>query len=286
MAKVMALEVAAVFGVALILVACSPGLSAVRIGQVQVPPPQANGSAKDVVLDCDYSLDGDETPESIVVKWFLNKETNPTPVYQWITNKIPQALGVLQGRLNLGYRATDQPSTRHRALNILHPTIELSGEYSCQVSSFSGEDVKSKKFIIYVPEENLELTQSKTSEGGQVRLSCEADGVFPRPELAFIRRESRNETVIDGAEVRVTDRKDGLFDIEADIVVDEAALEGEAQLGCKLTLEDTPYSVIAWEDYESIGGAATRPAAPLSLVLSTGLAAWAWAWSGSLRGSP
>ena len=103
----------------------------------------------DVVLDCDYSLDPGESSNGIVVKWFLNYETNPTPVYQWIPNKIPQDIGPLKGRVNLGYRATDEPSTRHRALNIINPTIELSGEYRCLVSTFSGEDVKAKKMIIY-----------------------------------------------------------------------------------------------------------------------------------------
>lgn len=51
--------------------------------------------------------------------------------------------------MNLSYRATDEPSTRHRALNIVSPTIELSGEYRCQVSSLDGEDSRSKKMIIY-----------------------------------------------------------------------------------------------------------------------------------------
>ncbi|KAE8752054.1 hypothetical protein FOCC_FOCC001216 [Frankliniella occidentalis] len=231
------------------------GSWALRIGQLHVPSPIRNGSVKDVILDCDYSLDPGEKSEGLVVKWFLNQETNPLPVYQWIANKIPQDLGVLRNRVDLMYHATDQPSTRHRALRILNPTIELSGEYRCEVSSFYGEDSKTKKMIIYVPEENLELTQSKTTVEGQVRLSCEADGVFPKPEMTFIKRsiEYGGGKIMDGAEVRVTDRKDGLFDIEADIVVDEASLDEGAQyaFGCELSIPDANYTLIEWENYEA-----------------------------------
>ncbi|XP_052129161.1 butyrophilin subfamily 1 member A1-like isoform X2 [Frankliniella occidentalis] len=251
----MAPEVTTLVGVALLLVVCSPGSWALRIGQLHVPSPIRNGSVKDVILDCDYSLDPGEKSEGLVVKWFLNQETNPLPVYQWIANKIPQDLGVLRNRVDLMYHATDQPSTRHRALRILNPTIELSGEYRCEVSSFYGEDSKTKKMIIYVPEENLELTQSKTTVEGQVRLSCEADGVFPKPEMTFIKRsiEYGGGKIMDGAEVRVTDRKDGLFDIEADIVVDEASLDEGAQyaFGCELSIPDANYTLIEWENYEA-----------------------------------
>ncbi|KAK3929006.1 Muscle, skeletal receptor tyrosine-protein kinase [Frankliniella fusca] len=243
------------------------GSWALRIGQLHVPSPIRNGSVKDVVLDCDYSLDAGEKPDDIVVKWYLNQESNPSPVYQWIVSKIPQALGVLSGRVDLLYPATDQPSTRHRALRILNPTIELSGEYRCEVSTLrGGEDSKAKKMIIYVPEDNLELTQSKTSVDGQFRLSCEADGVFPKPELTFIKKseESGGAQILDGAEVRVTDRKDGLFDIEADIVVDEASLEVGSQyaFGCELKIPDADYSLVEWENYEARRPSTTSTPSP------------------------
>ena len=38
---------------------------------------------------------------------------------------------------------------RHRALLIKQPTIELSGTYTCKVSTFVDEDVQQKKMVIY-----------------------------------------------------------------------------------------------------------------------------------------
>lgn len=136
----------------------------------------------------------------------------------------------------------------------------------------------------------MELTQSKASEEGKIRLSCEADGVFPRPELTFIQKpveyvlrdatnirhslkhhrdpwaiflsfltkpsmphSSLNATVLDGAEVRVADRLDGLFDIEADMEVDAAMLDDgpEIVFGCELKIPDADISIVKWEKYES-----------------------------------
>ena len=62
-----------------------------------------------------------------------------------------------------------------------------------------------------------------------------------------------NRRVLDCAEIRVTDRKDGLYDIEGDITVDEASLEGGPQhtFGCELKIPDAEYSLIEWSNYEA-----------------------------------
>lgn len=58
--------------------------------------------------------------------------------------------------------------------------------------------------------------------------------------------------VLDGAAIRVIDRKDGLFDIEGDLTVEEASLEGGPQhtFGCELKIPEADYSIIEWSNYE------------------------------------
>uniref|UniRef100_T1HBN1 Ig-like domain-containing protein n=1 Tax=Rhodnius prolixus TaxID=13249 RepID=T1HBN1_RHOPR len=121
------------------------GGEGLKIRKLQVPTVVQNGTQSSVVLDCDYILE----PEAngLVVKWFFND--HPNPVYQWIPNKRPQDLGVLKGKLNLDYRASDDESKVHRALQIINPTIELSGEYRCVVSTFDDEAADSKKMVIF-----------------------------------------------------------------------------------------------------------------------------------------
>lgn len=112
-----------------------------------------NGSASNAVLDCEYALNEEDyatnqmKPGALVVKWFFNND--PAPVYQWIHSKKPQGLGVLHGKLNLEYRISDDNATMYRALQIINPTTELSGEYKCTVSTFNDERSQTRKMIIY-----------------------------------------------------------------------------------------------------------------------------------------
>lgn len=125
------------------------------INPVTTAPPLVikNGSASNAVLDCEYALNEEEyatnekNPGNLVVKWFFNND--PAPVYQWIHSKKPQGLGVLNGKLNLEYRISDDNATMYRALQIINPTTELSGEYKCTVSTFNDEGSQTRKLIIY-----------------------------------------------------------------------------------------------------------------------------------------
>jgi len=53
------------------------------------------------------------------------------------------------GRLDLTYRATDDPNQRHRALRILRPTPDLAGAYRCKVASFEDEDTATDSMTVY-----------------------------------------------------------------------------------------------------------------------------------------
>lgn len=56
---------------------------------------------------------------------------------------------MLKGRLRLEHRASKKNGTAHRALYILQPTTELSGEYKCAVSTFHEEDFMIKRMLVY-----------------------------------------------------------------------------------------------------------------------------------------
>lgn len=117
----------------------------VQINYVRVPPAVRNNSGHPVVLDCDYTVKPDDT--GLVIKWFLNGA--PAAVYQWIPPKRPQSLGPLRGRLDLNYKVSDDPNTMHRALKILNPTTDISGEYKCFVSTFNDEDFSARNMIVF-----------------------------------------------------------------------------------------------------------------------------------------
>ena len=121
--------------------------SELEIVEMRVPLVVETGSTPSVVLDCDYVLRRADKRSELVVQWYFANQT--TPVYQWIPGKRPQDLGVLKGRLNLDYRASSDDYKRHRALQILRPTSDLSGRYVCKVATVEKEVVAAKNMIVY-----------------------------------------------------------------------------------------------------------------------------------------
>lgn len=103
------------------------------------------GVQDSVILDCDYTY-GNRTP-GLMVKWFFRSKTRP--VYQWIVSQKPQDIGILRGRVDLNYRASDDPLKMYRALRIVKLDTDISGEYICVVSTFLDEDVKSKHMTVF-----------------------------------------------------------------------------------------------------------------------------------------
>lgn len=137
-------------------------VSPVKINELRVPAVTRHGTA--VILDCDYTFDGPTDHEGLVVKWYLNDQSRP--VYVWIPDGAsgPKGLGVLSGRLNLGYRVSEDAKTEHRALHIVASARDLAGEYTCVVSTFQNEDRKTKFMLVFgkfnfLVQENIEIAK-------------------------------------------------------------------------------------------------------------------------------
>jgi len=105
---------------------CFLGVNSVRITEIRVPHTVQNGTNESIVLDCDYTLNNEST-DGLVVKWFFNRSHKPA--YQWIYGRSPIAFGILQDRINFNYVASDNDWGAHRALNIINPTTEFTGEW-------------------------------------------------------------------------------------------------------------------------------------------------------------
>ena len=81
---------------------------------------------------------------------FFNFNKGLIPIYQWVPPNLPQIISPLfREHLVPGFSISDDPLTRHRALNIGNVTTDLSGLYSCRVSSNSGDSFKSKHLTVF-----------------------------------------------------------------------------------------------------------------------------------------
>ncbi|XP_076322357.1 uncharacterized protein LOC143231668 isoform X2 [Tachypleus tridentatus] len=121
----------------------------------------------------------------MVVKWFLNDD--PEPIYQWITElNLRQPSYRLQGRINMSYTVTPSANlTRYRALNILRPTTDLSGKYTCNVASLAGEDSEERQMTIYAPPRSFDFNYTKTDKES-ANFTCGAEGIFPKPQISLL----------------------------------------------------------------------------------------------------
>ncbi|KPJ15329.1 hypothetical protein RR48_09356 [Papilio machaon] len=156
------------------------GVHSVRIINIRVPEVIQYGTRDAVTLDCDYVT---KNVTGLVVKWFYNDRSQP--VYQWIPPQRPQALGLLKDKLDLTYKVSQNPYMQHRALRILQPGTELTGNYTCVVSTFLAEDEKTRPMTIFVPETRFDMIQDRLQDG-YLNIICSVEGVFPKPELVIL----------------------------------------------------------------------------------------------------
>lgn len=120
-------------------------VDSVTIINQKVPAAVLNGSDS-VLLDCVYKVHPADTA-GLVITWYFNN--SPSPSYQWIPGHPPRTIGAMGRRVRLGYKVSDDALTAYRAMYIAKPTIELTGNYKCVVSTFSDEDFMIKKMIVY-----------------------------------------------------------------------------------------------------------------------------------------
>lgn len=204
----------------------------VKINKLQVPEVTKHGAP--VILDCDFTLEA--TDEGLVVKWLFTK--NQTLVYQWIAGpkSKPQDLGILKGRLNLEYKASVDANSIHRALHILQPGPDLSGDYTCMVSTFQSEDVRTKNMLVFVPERHLTLRRV-ASDIGLMRVQCHAEGVFPIPDM-IIRSQQRE---IPDSSINLEIRtRNGMYDVTATALLD--ALPDSETFSCEIRIAQANYT--------------------------------------------
>ncbi|KAH6929513.1 hypothetical protein HPB50_001642 [Hyalomma asiaticum] len=225
---------------------------AVTIRRLIVPRWVRNGTETPAVLDCEYVYN--ENDLKLVVKWFFND--GPEPVYQWIPEmRVREAFGVLQGRLDDTFSVSSRDVySQYRAIRILRPTWELSGKYTCVVTSLAGQDARHQDMTVFVPARSFSFNYSSAASSldGQarsrsaeatVRLLCVARGTYPRPDLKLylIKRGARRAASDAGIRTYTTATiEGGLFDVALHADMNEGQLSTLADLfECVLEI---PYS--------------------------------------------
>ena len=64
-------------------------------------------------------------------------------------NCISQGVGMMKGRINLDYERSPDPYDRHRALYLYLPTTEMTGDYTCKVSTLQNDVSSTRRMTVY-----------------------------------------------------------------------------------------------------------------------------------------
>ncbi|XP_066250734.1 uncharacterized protein [Euwallacea similis] len=200
---------------------------AVRINRLNVPDLVDFGD--EAILDCDFTVGA--TEHDLVVKWYFNG----SQVYQWIPGaRNPQSLGVLKGRVNLEPKPSADTYGVHRALHISKAGPDLSGNFTCSVSTLESEDEETKPMVVLVTEKFFELKLLRADEG-YIRVQCRADGIFPLPVMTL---HSKEREIPKAA---VKSKQEGhLYEISAQVTLPE--LEAPEEFSCKLHIPHANYT--------------------------------------------
>lgn len=214
------------------------GVSPVKLDALVVPPFIQNGTLDHVILDCPYHLNPGER-DGIVLKWYLNSKT--VPIYQWIPPSHPQGLGSMRHKINLDYEISQMdPYTRHRALFIQNPSVEMSGEYTCKVSTLENEASQSSTMVVYTPPSRLSV-QTVSSSYNSVNVTCLVDHTFPRPKVILYHGQNRDRVRIKGAREVVNRYPDGAWQVFLYAVLEDATLPLENLFECEMFLPKTKF---------------------------------------------
>lgn len=220
--------------------------SGVQIVRLSVPTWVENGTEDSVLLDCEYAYT-ERDDSQLVVKWFLNDD--PKPIYQWIpeldTRHVSQRL---KGRLNTDFTVTANHFTKFRALNLLRPTTELSGRYSCHVTSHSSQDQKSQLMTVYARPKHFVFNYTRAAEESATTFVCEATGAFPLPTLSLYQLDEGSSASPPRRHAlaptqRVTPRQDGSYvtRVSSQVPDEQFSRSGRHLFVCLLSIPGTDF---------------------------------------------
>ncbi|XP_072942067.1 uncharacterized protein [Epargyreus clarus] len=215
------------------IVTCFNELQGAKIVNLAVPEIIQYGVQDTVILDCEYTLENITT--GLMVKWFY--ETRYNLIYQWIASYPPQAIALLRNRVDLSYKASNDPKHMHRAIRIVKIDTDLTGNYTCVVSTFYAEDVKTKHMTVFAPETSFRLIQNKTDDD-TVNVICAAEGAFPEPVLTLATPEKRLEGIS-----HETELINGRYSAYASVTLQDADLPSPAEFICTLRIPLANYAV-------------------------------------------
>lgn len=186
--------------------------------------------SEDLILDCEFELD-EATAKGFVLKWKLNG----LQIYQWIPGKAkPVAFSSFKGHIDLDHPVSEDRYQKYRALKLINPAANFTGNYSCSLQTYEDNDLKTAHLQIIVPEVEFNLTYHRGNNGSVV-VSCGVSDISPKPELSLFIDESQTKHVVVSEE-----QVQGSYDVFLQHVLSDDSKD--ASISCQLSIPGTNYT--------------------------------------------
>ncbi|XP_076239981.1 uncharacterized protein LOC143182679 [Calliopsis andreniformis] len=147
-----------------------------KIDTLDMPLVVRNGTGP-IDLSCIYNVKSEEN--GLVIKWYHNMNQ----IYQWIPPMPPQDVGVISGFAEYPEQNLKHPNSLS-IIRLKLVTVEMSGEYTCLISTFQEEDLERTRMIVYEPETSAKIHVVAFNET-HLNVTCVVNGAHPRPVLKF-----------------------------------------------------------------------------------------------------
>lgn len=205
-----------------------------HISNLDVPQsyiiPRGEETPEDLILDCEFEM-GESNSKGFVLKW----KHNGLQIYQWIPGTAkPVAFSSFKGHIDLDYPVSEDRLQKYRALKLINPAANFTGNYSCSVQTFEENETKTAHLQVIVPEVEFNLTYHRANNGSVV-VSCGVSDIFPKPDLSLVIDETQTQ------EVTVSEEQvQGSFDVTLHHVLSDDSKD--SSISCQLSIPGTNYT--------------------------------------------
>uniref|UniRef100_A0A182JEI9 Ig-like domain-containing protein n=1 Tax=Anopheles atroparvus TaxID=41427 RepID=A0A182JEI9_ANOAO len=236
--------------------------SAVKIINLKVPPTylldQTSKTPDPLILDCEYEVD--ESEKGFVLKWLLDGQ----PVYQWIPSKNPFPFQSFKNRVDTSYVVSQEHLHKHRAMAIIKPLANFTGEYSCIVQTYASIDRRAAKLKIIVRESKFDLSYYSNGNG-EVTVDCHARDISPLPKLQIRINHEQFAT----ENLKSVQGENGLYNVSISGTLRKDQLESPAQIECLLAIPETNYNKRRSTTYYGFNATESNGASSLPVPMRT-----------------
>jgi len=153
--------------------------------------------------------------------------------------------GTREHVINLDYEHSPDPYDRHRALYLYLPTTEMTGDYTCKVSTLQNDVTATKRMTVYVPPRMVQINQNRGHDIVEsVNVSCVADYVYPEPTIDIYHGHGTNRILLKGVIEKVVRYHNGAWQkVNFVVLADKSLQRVENVFECVVKLPQTAYTV-------------------------------------------